>query len=204
MTDRKALKSAMIRAARRAYDIRLQSGDGGNLSVRIPGEDLLLIKASGCSFGDMGEDDIVLADFNGRPVEGGRRPSREIRTHLAIYRGRPDVAAIFHSHSPWSVACAQVETAVPAISLPLQMKIGEVPVLDADISHADDKAARAVADLLKTREGLRAFIQRRHGLFCMAADIVQAEHDAELVEDAAQIALLSRLAGSGNESQSAV
>ncbi len=193
MNDYKDLKLAMRKAAKRAYDIRLQSGDGGNLSVRIAGEELILIKASGCSFGDMVDDNIVLVDFSGNIVIGNKKPSREILTHVAIYRQRADVTAVFHSHSPWSVAIAQNSTFLPPISLPLEMKIGTVPILNIGESHADVEVAGAVQVLLEENLGIKAFIQSRHGLFCLSADIIKAEHNAELVEEAAQIAFLSKI-----------
>lgn len=186
------LKTAMIRAAKRAYDIRLQSGNGGNLSIRISGEDRILIKASGCSFGNM-SDGMVLTDMKGKSLEGSGKPSREIKTHLEIYNRRPDVMAIFHSHSPWAVSCAQEYDMIPDISLPMAMKIGAVPVLDAGGKQADSDVADAVGQLLLKHPGIRAFVQRRHGLFCLAEDIEAAEYDAELVEEASQIAVLSRL-----------
>ena len=186
------LKAAMLKAAKRAYDIRLQSGNGGNISVRIPGEERILIKASGCSFGDMKEG-IILADFDGNTLEGSGKPSREINTHLEIYKRRPDVLAIFHSHSPWTVSCAQSYDVIPDISLPMAMKVGTVPVLDAGRSQADSDAADAVGQLLDNYPGIRAFVQRGHGIFCIAENIIAAENDAELVEEASQIAVLSRL-----------
>lgn len=193
MNDYKEIKLAMRKAAKRAYDIRLQSGDGGNLSVRIAGKELILIKASGYSFGDMGDENIVLVDFNGNIVSGNKKPSREILTHVAIYRQREDVTAIFHSHSPWSVALSQNVTFLPPVSLPLEMKIGSVPVLNIGESHADGDVADAVQLLLKENLGIKAFIQSRHGIFSLTEDIIKAEHNAELVEEAAQIALLSKI-----------
>ena len=193
MNDFKELKQAMRKAAKRAYDIRLQSGDGGNLSVRIPGEELILIKASGFSFGNMDDENIVLVDFNGNIVSGNKNPSREILTHVAIYRQRADVTAIFHSHSPWSVAIAQKSNFLPPVSLPLEMKMGSVPILDIGESHADDAVANSVKELLIENPNIKAFIQRRHGIFSLSLDIIKAEHNAELVEEASQIALLSKI-----------
>jgi len=193
VNEYKDLKLAMRKAAKRAYGIRLQSGDGGNLSVRITGEELILIKASGYSFGDMGDENIVLVDFDGNIVAGDKNPSREILTHVAIYRQREDVTAVFRSHSPWSVAIAQNNSFLPPVSLPLEMKIGIVPILNIGDSHADDEVADAVQVLLKENLGINAFIQRRHGLFTLSADIIKAEHNAKLVEEAAQIALLSNI-----------
>ncbi len=193
MSEYGYLKDEMKKAAKRAYDISLQSGDGGNLSVRIDGKELILIKASGASFGHLEDDDIVLVDFNGTLVSGDKKPSREILTHIAIYTQRKDVTAIFHSHSPWSVSIAQSSEILPTISLPLEMKVGRVPVFNIGASHADEEVAATVKELLKDNPLIKAFIQKRHGIFSLSSDIVKAEHTAELIEEAAQIALLSKI-----------
>jgi len=198
MRDYEKLKLAMKKAAKRAYDIRLQSGDGGNLSVRIAEEELILIKASGCSFGEMEGENIVLVDFKGIPVEGSGKPSREIKTHIEIYRQRPDVTAIFHCHSPWSTACSMTSDAIPSVSLPMEMKLGLIPVLDAGESHADTEVAKAVKIFLEQNPNIKAFIQRRHGIFSMSTNIIKAEHNAELVEESAQIAQLIKIEGKFN------
>jgi L-ribulose-5-phosphate 4-epimerase len=188
-----SLKSDMRKAARRAYDIRLQSGEGGNLSVRVPGQNLMLIKASGCSFGDMEEENIVLIDFDGNIVLGEKKPSREYMTHAAIYRRREDVQAIFHSHSPWCTAVAEHFDVIPDTSLPLGMKIGKVPVLNMGENQADKVVADSVGNFLKENLDVSCFIQKGHGLFAFAGNIIKAEHNAELLEEGAQIGLLGRL-----------
>ncbi len=180
----------MEQAGRRAYGIKLQSGDGGNLSIRIKNEELILIKASGCSMGELNEDNIVLVDFEGNVIAGKKKPSREILTHIAIYKSRVDVEAIFHSHSPWTVSMAQFFDVLPGILLPLEMKIGVVPIIDAKDNHSNDQVAQLAAKTITEDPTCKCFIQRRHGLFCMSSSIIKAEHDAELIEDASQIALL--------------
>ena len=189
-------KDLMIRAARRAYDIRLQSGDGGNLSVRLPGTNTILIKASGCSFGDMTHEDIVAVGLDGElAADEARKPSREIATHLAVYHAREDITAIFHCHSPWSTAASLCFDSWPPVSLPQEMKIGRVEVLSLGVGHADSGVADAVRDFLSSRPDVKAFVQQRHGIFCMSSGIIKAEHDAELVEEAAQIAMLAKIGG---------
>lgn len=195
-------REAIVRAAQRAYAIRLQSGDGGNLSIRLPGRERLLIKASGVSFGELTAETIVETDFYGEPIAGqppGLRPSREVHTHVAIYSSRPDVSAIFHSHSPWSVSCAQHNDELPPYSLPLVMKVGCVPVLDVGHEQSNGAVANATALLVSARRDVSAFVQRGHGLFCMSDTITRAEHLAELVEEAAQIAVLCALTAASRE-----
>lgn len=180
---------AMQRYAERAHRAGLQTGTGGNLSVRIPGGETMLIKASGGSFADLQAADIVHADFSGWPLSGSAKPSREIRSHALLYRSCPEAGAIFHSHSPWAIACAARFDAVPLVTLHMEMKLGAIPVLASD-GHADGRMVDDLAAFLAAHSGLRAFIHRRHGIFSLAADIGAAEMQAELVEECAKIALL--------------
>ena len=101
------IKKELLACAQRAYNIGLQTGNGGNLSIRVPGTDLIIIKGSGYSFGECTPDNLVTVNMQGEIIEGPGKPSMEIRTHRAIYRKRPDVFGIFHCHSPWATAYAE-------------------------------------------------------------------------------------------------
>jgi L-fuculose-phosphate aldolase/L-ribulose-5-phosphate 4-epimerase len=183
------LKDELVKAARRAYEIGLQTGDGGNLSGRVAGADLIVIKASGFSFGECTPDNLVTVNLKGETVHGDGTPSRELLTHLAIYAARPEILGICHCHGPWSIACAESHSRIPCISLHAEFKLGPIPVLKV-AGHGDLKVKKAVEALLAKRPGLKAFVQARHGIFAMAESVTRAEHRAELVEETAQIAWL--------------
>ena len=188
------IKKDVVKAARRAYSIGLQGGTGGNLSARIANQDIVLIKQSGCSFGECTIENLVVVDMAGNVLSGSGKPSKELLTHLAIYRNRPTVHGIFHCHSTWAIVCAETEKEIPIIAYHSMAKIGWLPVLDVD-GHADRNVERAVEQLLIENPELKAFIQRRHGIFTLAGNIVLAEHNAELVDETAKIAWLSKHGG---------
>ena len=183
------LKKDIVACAKRAYDIGLQTGNGGNLSSRIAGTDRIIIKPSGYSFGECTTDNLITVNLAGKRIEGEGAPSRELLTHLAIYNARPDVLGIFHCHSPWAIACAEFDSQIPCVSLHAAAKIGSIPVLKVS-GHADQAVKEAVEDLLSHNPGLTAFVQMRHGIFGLAGSIILAEHTAELVEETAHIAWL--------------
>jgi len=185
------LRGQIVRAARRAYGIGLQSGNGGNLSARVAGEQVVLIKPSGVSFGECTVDNLIAVDFAGRIIEGSGKPSRELWTHLEIYRLRSDVHGILHSHSPWAIACAELFTELPLHAYHARDKMGGIPILQVE-GHADQQVVTGVKALLEKNPNIKAFIQKKHGIFAMAENIVVAEHHAELVEETAQIAWLVR------------
>jgi L-ribulose-5-phosphate 4-epimerase len=183
------LKEDMIATALRAYQIGLQTGNGGNLSGRVPGMDKIVIKGSGFSFGECALDNFVMVNMNGDVLEGGGKPSRELLTHLAIYRMRPDVHGIFHTHSPWSIAYGEDASEIPLLTDHSRAKLGPIPVIRVE-GHGTEAVARAVEALLQEHPELAAFVQVKHGIFGLGMNIIQAEHNAELVEETAQIALL--------------
>jgi L-ribulose-5-phosphate 4-epimerase len=186
------VKKELLACARRAYAIGLQTGNGGNLSVRPAGSNQVVIKGSGTSFGECTMENLVTVNLDGEIVNGPGKPSREIKTHLAIYRLRPDVNAIFHSHSPWAIAYAEDAAEIQPLALHAQSKLGVIPVLKVD-GHADEAVEKAVETLLKAHAGLKAFVQAKHGIFSLAQTITLAEHHAELVEETAQIGWLVEL-----------
>ncbi len=186
------LKIELLACARRAYTIGLQTGNGGNLSARLAGTEQVVIKGSGTSFGECAVDNLVTVNLAGEIIEGRGKPSREIRTHLAIYRLRPDVHGIFHSHSPWAIAYAEDADEIQPLALHARSKLGVIPVLKVD-GHADETVERAVEALLQSQPDLKAFVQAKHGIFGLAPTITLAEHHAELVEETAQIGWLVEL-----------
>lgn len=190
--DIKNVKKELIACARRAYTIGLQTGNGGNLSARVTGTDKVVIKGSGHSLGECTMNNLVTVNLNGEMIEGPGKPSREIKTHLAIYQLRRDVDGIFHSHSPWAIAYAEDTDEIAPLALHAQSKLGVIPILRVE-GHADETVKQAVEALFKTNPDLKAFIQAKHGIFSMAPTITLAEHHAELVEESAQIGWLVEL-----------
>jgi len=186
------VKKELVACARRAYTIGLQTGNGGNLSARPAGTEQVVIKGSGTSFGECTMDNLVTVNLDGEMIDGPGKPSREIRTHLAIYRLRPDVHGIFHCHSPWTIAYAEDADEIQPLALHAQSKLGVIPVLKVD-GHADEAVEKAVEDLLNAHTDLKAFVQAKHGIFGLAQTITLAEHHAELVEETAQIGWLVEL-----------
>lgn len=186
------IKQHMITAASRAYQIGLQTGNGGNLSSRVPGSDRIIIKGSGLSFGECDMDNFVTVNLNGEVLEGSGQPSRELLTHLAVYKRRSDIFGIFHCHSPWSIAYAEDSEEIPLITNHSKSKLGPIPVIRVE-GHGTKIFAEAVEALFTEKPELRAFVQSKHGIFGLGKDITQAEHNAELIEETAQIALLKSL-----------
>jgi L-ribulose-5-phosphate 4-epimerase len=183
------VKEDMLKTASRAYHIGLQTGNGGNLSCRVPGTDTIIIKGSGLSFGECSQDNFVMVNMKGEVIGDGGKPSRELLTHLAVYKICPDIHGIFHTHSPWSIAYADGSREIPLVTDHSKSKLGPIPVIRQE-DHVTTDFLEAVKNLLTEKPHIGAFVQSRHGIFGLGRDIIHAEHNAELVEETAQIAML--------------
>ena len=94
----------LVEACKRAYNRGIQMNSGGNVSARVPGKDLMIVKASGSSFIDSTVEGFVITDFDGNKVSGEGKPTREALLHGLIYRLCPNVQAVVHTHAPYSIA----------------------------------------------------------------------------------------------------
>jgi L-ribulose-5-phosphate 4-epimerase len=86
---------------------------GGNISARDPATGLVAIKPSGIMYEDLRPEDHVVVDLEGDIVEGALKPSSDTASHLYIYRHRPDINGIVHTHSPYATAFAAVGKPIP-------------------------------------------------------------------------------------------
>jgi len=175
------VKRALVTNAHRAYETKLQTGNGGNISGRISGTNLVIIKASACSFEQISTDNLVTVTLDGEQIAGDGAPSRELQTHLIIYKLRPDVQYIFHCHSPWSILCSSNSSSIPTVTHHAKQKLNQIPILN---QLTDD----ALKILLMKNYNLQVFVHSHHGIFSFANTIELARYNAELVEETAQIA----------------
>lgn len=197
MTDEQLivkLRRDLVTASRRAAASGIQTGNGGNVSCRVPGKDLMLVTASGGSLGDCSEESFLLTDFHGNVVRGAGKPTRETYMHGHIYMSRPDVGGIVHTHSPYAIVVSQCMDEVPRITWHAQLKIPEpIVVVDVRSPMVRPEDWHLVAAVLNSSEYCTAFVLRNHGCVAFGNTIIDAEWNAELVEETATVAVFSRL-----------
>lgn len=186
------ITSELILAAQRAYQRGIQTGSGGNLSVRIPGKDLMLVKGSGVSFIDCSEDNLIITDFAGKLIEGHGKPTREALLHGVLYKNFPQINGIVHSHSPWAIVWAQSRKELPLVTHHSKLKLEHsIPTLDIDSGVVPDSEMPGIVDLFVKQPNLAGFLLVKHGVVAVADTVLNAEHTAELIEETAQIAVMS-------------
>lgn len=189
-----ALKRELAETCHKAFRRGLVGGAGGNVSVRVPGEERALITATGVSLGDVAPETIVLVDLQGALVDGapGLRPSKETGFHVCAYRLRPHVGAVVHLHPPHATAFAVCGMELPLVTDGAMLNLKKVPI----VGHAPSGSAelhRIVEDGLRRNPDAKAILMERHGMFAMGPNLTVAFNLADLVEDTAKIAILSRL-----------
>jgi ribulose-5-phosphate 4-epimerase/fuculose-1-phosphate aldolase len=172
----------------------MQTGNGGNLSARVPGMEYMIIKASGVSFAECSADTLVVADFDGNLVAGNGKPSRESLLHGALYRKLSRVQAIVHCHSPWATGWASTSRPMPFATYHSEIKLkGEIKVFDTGGYAVPPSFFPEILGLFDSCPDLMAFLLKGHGQVALGRDIKEAIHTAELVEETAQIAVIGRL-----------
>lgn len=184
-------KEDFMQAAARAYASGVQTGNGGNISVRIPGQAWMAVKASGTSFGDASYDSITVTDFDGNIVQGSLKPTRETVLHGSLYKRFLGIGAIVHTHSPYSIAWSFTGKSVPLVTKQAELKLKyPVPVVAVETPDVRSEHIPSIYDLFEKWPDLTAFILQGHGIVSVGKTAVEAEHNAEFVEETAMVAWL--------------
>lgn len=186
-----AIRSMLVTAAHRAYQRGIQTGSGGNLSARIPGQHTMLIKPREISLIDLSADTFIVTDFDGRVLEGQGKPTKEAYLHGLLYRLMPDVDAIVHCHAPWSVAWSLQRDDIPLVTHHAKLKLqAPIPVLAIDSPVVTTAHESVIADVVAAQPNLSGFVLAAHGIVALGKDAIAAEHNAQLIEETAQIACM--------------
>jgi L-fuculose-phosphate aldolase len=173
--------------SKRAYHRGLTSGSGGNISARVEGTDQVVIKNSGVSFADTTEENIVLVDLYGKVLEGSLKPSKEVKFHCGIYRVRPEIRAVVHTHSPAATAFSVVGKEVPMVTVSAAKGVGRAPLVGY-APPGSDELAQLVMERFQDQT-LKAALLQNHGVITVGQDLYEALYLAEVVEDTAKVAI---------------
>ncbi|HTZ44938.1 MAG TPA: class II aldolase/adducin family protein [Jatrophihabitans sp.] len=183
-----AERAAVVRAGRQLLATGLVRGTSGNVSLRL-GE-AVAVSPTGVPYEDLTPPDVPVVDLAGQPLAGTLRPTSELALHLAVYRARPDVAAIVHTHSMFATVFAVLGEPIPPVHYQLA-RVGPVGVAPYFRYGSEELAAACVAALGDSGAALLA----NHGVVAVGADLAAAMAAAESVEYVAELAWRCRLAG---------
>ncbi|MBP6440143.1 MAG: class II aldolase/adducin family protein [Caldilineaceae bacterium] len=163
----------------------------GNISGRDPESGLVVIKPSGISYDEMAPGDMVVVDLDGKVIEGHLKPSTDTATHLYVYKHRPDVFGIGHTHSTYASSFAALGWPIPAVLTTSAMLGGEIPCG----GYATIGGEQIGAEILRTIGAKRAVLLQNHGVFTIGDSPRQAAKMAVEVEEIAKITHLAMLKG---------
>jgi len=166
----------------------------GNVSARVPGADLMVIKPSGVSYDELSADKMVVTDLDGQVVEGDYSPSSDTFAHAYIYRQMEQVGGIVHSHSNYATAWAARRQPIPCVLTAMADEFGgDIPVGPFALI-GDDSIGRGVVETLSGSRS-PAVLMANHGVFTIGADAKAAVKAAVMCEDVAKTVHLARLLG---------
>jgi L-ribulose-5-phosphate 4-epimerase len=163
----------------------------GNISIRIPGEDLAAITPSDRPYDTMEPGDVPIVSLDGQLVDGPFKPSSETPMHTMVLREMDDVNAVVHTHSPYATAFSVAHHPIPLIcNEGLGFRSMSVLVSDFGVPGTEEIGQRAI-DTLRLQPGSKAVLLANHGPLCVGDSIQRAYALASNVETEAKIYALA-------------
>jgi L-ribulose-5-phosphate 4-epimerase len=166
----------------------------GNVSARVRGRDLLVIKPSGVSYDELDAEAMVVTDLDGNLVEGSRSPSSDTAAHAYVYRNMPEVGGVVHTHSTYACAWSAIGLPVPCVLTMMADEFGgEIPVGPFALI-GDDSIGRGIVETLQHSRS-RAVIMKNHGPFTIGRNATEAVKAAVMCEEVCRAIFLARQLG---------
>ncbi|MEO5533889.1 MAG: L-ribulose-5-phosphate 4-epimerase [Pseudolysinimonas sp.] len=171
---------------------------GGNISERVPGADLFVIKPSGVGYDELTAENQILCDLDGNVIAGSpgsdRSPSSDTAAHAYVYRNLPHVGGVVHTHSTYATAWAARGESIPCVITAMADEFGgDIPVGPFAII-GDDSIGRGIVETLDGHRS-RAVLMQNHGVFTIGKDATDAVKAAVMCEDVARTIHLARQLG---------
>lgn len=166
----------------------------GNISARVPGADLMVIKPSGIAYEDLTPDNMVVTDFDGTLVEGDYAPSSDTFAHAYVYAHMPEVGGVVHTHSTYATAWAARREPIPCVLTMMGDEFGgDIPVGPFALIGDDSIGHGVVETLAHSRS--RAVLMANHGVFTVGVDARAAVKTAAMCEEVAKTVHVARQLG---------
>ncbi|MDO5018330.1 MAG: L-fuculose-phosphate aldolase [Lagierella massiliensis] len=185
-------REELVEGGIKLLELGLTKGTGGNLSIFLRDEKLMLITPSGIEYPRLKPEDMVLMDLNGNVVEGNLKPSSEYRMHSIIYENKEDIDAIVHSHTTYCGALACLRQSLPAVHYMIAVAGGKDLPCAEYATFGTEELARNAVEAMKDRN---AVLLANHGLIAGAKDIINAINVTDELEFVAKIYFLTKSVG---------
>jgi L-ribulose-5-phosphate 4-epimerase len=169
---------------------------GGNLSARDPQTGLVVIKPSGVRYEHLSPENMVILNLLGEVIEGSLKPSSDTASHLYIYRHRPEINGVVHTHSPYATAFAANGKPIPAILTAIADEFGGPIPCGGFALIGGDQIGQVVIEAIGQSP---AVLLKNHGVFTIGKTAEEALKAAVMVEDAARAVWLALQIGQPDE-----
>ncbi len=178
--------------SKRSFHRRLVGGTGGNLSVRIPDTDTVLITPTGISLGDVEPEESILVSLEGQILDSpkGLKGTKEASFHLAAYRLRPDVGAVAHVHPPYATAYSNKGNPLPLVTVSSRVNLKHVPCIECFLPGSPELRDCVIQGIESNPEA-NSLLMKEHGILTLGRDLKHAYYLADLLEDTAKIAYVA-------------
>lgn len=184
-------RNQIVEYGKKLITNNLTTGTGGNISIYLPDEKLMLISPSGIDYFEIKPEDIVLMDLNGNVVEGDRKPSSEYELHAIFYRNNSTVGAVVHAHADYATACACLRINIPPLHYIMadigdELRCSEYKIYGS--SEIAEEAYRVMAD----NNGI---LLANHGLLAIGKNLESAMGIARNIEMMCKLYIRARSIG---------
>ena len=166
----------------------------GNVSERVPGEDLFVIKGSGVEYDELTWEGVTVCDLDGNAVDGVKKPSSDTDAHAYVYRHMPEVNGQVHTHSTYAAAWAARGEPVPCVLTAMADEFGGPIPIGPFALIGDDSIGKGVVETLSGSRS-PAVLMQNHGVFTIGPSAKAAVKAAVMTEDVARTVHLSRQLG---------
>jgi L-ribulose-5-phosphate 4-epimerase len=161
---------------------------GGNVSARDPETGLVVIKPSGIRYEHLRPEHMVVIDLEGQVVEGDLKPSSDTASHLYIYRHRPDVGGVVHTHSAYATAFAALGKPIPVVLTAIADEFGGPIPCGGFALIGDESIGKVVVESIGSSS---AVLLKNHGVFTIGKNAEAAVKAAVMTEDNARTVWLA-------------
>jgi L-ribulose-5-phosphate 4-epimerase len=166
----------------------------GNVSARVPGHDLLVIKPSGVTYDELTPENMVVTDFQGTLVEGEHAPSSDTAAHAYVYAHLPWVNGVVHTHSTYATAWAARGEPIPCVLTMMADEFGGPIPIGPFALIGDDSIGQGIVSTLSGSRS-KAVLMQNHGPFTVGVNAKAAVKAAVLCEEVARTVHISRQLG---------
>jgi L-ribulose-5-phosphate 4-epimerase len=166
----------------------------GNVSARVPGADLLVIKPSGVRYDELSPEAMVVTDLEGVLVDGDGSPSSDTAAHAYVYKHMPHVNGVVHTHSTYATAWAARGEPIPCVLTMMGDEFGgEIPIGPFALI-GDDSIGQGIVETLSGHRS-KAVLMQNHGPFTIGPSAQAAVKAAVLCEEVARTVHIARQLG---------